>query len=98
MKVCLEGRNGHGGLAILEIGEAEFASAEAVELDRKLDRQEAITTAGTNEGDRRRADRRMVVEAKIIGSASVSRCRLCSCCCVSRLVERRKLSLKHGKH
>ena len=57
MKVCSGGRNGHGGLAILEIGVAELASvaAEAQEPDRKLDRQEAIT-AGTNEGDRRRAE------------------------------------------
>ena len=64
MKVCSRGRNGHGGLAILEIGVAEFASAAAVAAaaeaqeparDRKLDRQEAIT-AGTNEGDRRRAE------------------------------------------
>ena len=52
MKVCLLGRNGHGGLAILEIGGAQFASTVAAqEPDRKLDRQEAIT-AGTNEGDR----------------------------------------------
>ena len=29
MKVCSGGRNGHGGLAILEIGVAEFASAAA---------------------------------------------------------------------
>ena len=64
MKVCSGGRNGHGGLAILEIGVAEFASAAAVEAeaqeparDRKLDRQEAIT-AGTNEGDCRRMDGR----------------------------------------
>ena len=62
MKVCSGGRNGHGGLAILEIGVAEFASAAAVEAeaqeparDRKLDRQEAIT-AGTNEGERRRTN------------------------------------------
>ena len=55
MKVCSGGRNGHGGLAILEIGVAELASAAAAQepaRDRKLDRQEAIT-AGTNEGDRR---------------------------------------------
>ena len=66
MKVCSGGRNGHGGLAILEIGVAELASAAAAEgaeaaeaqetaRDRKLDRQEAIT-AGTNEGDCRRTN------------------------------------------
>ena len=29
MKVCSGGRNGHGGLAILEIGVAELASVAA---------------------------------------------------------------------